>query len=137
MLDISQAWIRNEQQLKTANNYLDTIEATSIGAKPLPKDTTVFAKIGAAIALNRRAILSQSSLVDNNVMGLHPFGGVLDSGFLFNFMLTVELAEVARATAVPSIRKGDVESINIPLPPLDEQRRIVAEVEKQFTRLDA
>ena len=32
---------------------------------------------------------------------------------------------------------GDADDIPIPLPPLPEQRRIVAEIEKQFTRLDA
>jgi type I restriction enzyme S subunit len=38
---------------------------------------------------------------------------------------------------VPSIRKSDIEAITIPVPPLPEQRRIVAEIEKQFTRLEA
>src|SRR5438046_1281145 len=68
--DISEAWKRGETYLTTAHHYLSDAEARELRAKPLPKDTTVFAKIGAAIALNRRAILSKPALVDNNVMGL-------------------------------------------------------------------
>ena len=33
--------------------------------------------------------------------------------------------------------RGFLEEANFPLPPLAEQQRIVAEIEKQFTRLDA
>ena len=135
--DISDAWQCNRTWLTDANHYLTNDEADSINAKPLPQDTTVFAKIGAAIALNRRAMLSEPSLVDNNVMGLHPFPGVLHPKFLFYFMWTIRLGDASRATTVPSVRKSDVENIPFPLPPLPEQHRIVAEIEKQFTRLDA
>ncbi len=37
----------------------------------------------------------------------------------------------------PAVRPKDIRSYRIPLPPLDQQERIVAEIEKQFTRLDA
>ncbi len=37
----------------------------------------------------------------------------------------------------PRLNLGEIKSIAIPLPPLDEQQRIVAEIEKQFTRLEA
>ena len=135
--DISSAWLKNENFLGQADNYVTYEEARSINARPLPNGTTVFAKIGAAIALNRRAILSESSLVDNNVMGIYSAPGGTDRKFLFYFMTTIALGKLSRATTVPSVRKTDVENIPTPLPPLPEQRRIVAEIEKQFTRLDA
>jgi type I restriction enzyme, S subunit len=135
--DISETWKRGEVHLTRANNYLSAEEASEIRARPLPPNTTVFAKIGAAIALNRRAILSKPSLVDNNVMGLHPSTPELDHKFLFHYVCTLKLDELSRATTVPSVRKSDIERIKIPVPPLSEQNRIVAEIEKQFTRLDA
>jgi type I restriction enzyme S subunit len=135
--DISEAWKRGETFLTRANNYISVEDARSIKAKPLPRNTTVFAKIGAAIALNRRAILSESSLVDNNVMGLHPCSEDLDFKYLFHFICTLKLDEYSRATTVPSIRKSDIEQIVIPLPSLKEQQCIVEKIEKQFTRLDA
>jgi type I restriction enzyme S subunit len=80
--DISETWKRGDTFLTRANHYVSHTEARELRAKPLPANTTVFAKIGAAIALNRRAILSEPSLVDNNVMGLHPGSDKLDYKFL-------------------------------------------------------
>src|SRR5258708_7002351 len=135
--DISEAWKRGAIHLSAANHYISQKQAASLSARLLLPATTVFAKIGAAIALNRRAMLSAPSLVDNNVMGLHPNDAILNPAYLFYFTCTLRLNEISQATTVPSIRKADVQRIQLPLAPLDEQRRIVSEIEKQFTRLDA
>lgn len=37
---------------------------------------------------------------------------------------------------INNLRRGDLETLVLPLPDLGEQRRIVAEIEKQFSRLD-
>ena len=135
--DISNAWKRRESRLTRAEHYISVREASELRARPFPPDTVVFAKIGAAIALNRRAMLGQPSLVDNNVMGLDAEHGMMDPKYLFHFMCTLSLDELSRATTVPSLRKSDLADIKLPLAPLPEQHRIVAEIEKHFTRLDA
>ena len=65
----------------------------------------------------------------------------IDHRFVFYFVLNDEfitkLNPLQRGTSYPAVRDGDVLSQEISLPPLHEQRRIVAEIEKQFTRLDA
>ena len=71
--------------------------------------------LGYSIALNRRAILAEPSIVDNNVMGVHPSLEALHPRLLFYFMWTVRLGDTSRATTVPSVRKSDVE--NLPIPP--------------------
>ncbi len=124
--DISEAWQRNEQYLRQAKHYITQAEALRIRAKPLPPGTIVFAKIGAAIALNRRAILTESSLVDNNCMGIVSHSTVVDQKYLFYFTCTLRLGDSSRASIVPSLRKSDVSTIRLPLPPITEQRRIVA-----------
>ena len=135
--DISDAWKRGAIRLSDANHYLTMKEADSLKASLLPTSTTVFAKIGAAIALNRRAMLSVPALVDNNVMGLHPRSEALHPAYLFYFACTLRLNEISQATTVPSVRKSDVSQIKLPLPPSNEQQRIVGEIEIQFARLDA
>ena len=85
--------------------------------------TIIFAKIGAAIALNRRAVTSTNCLIDNNTAGLLPLEGI-DAEYAFSFMNTVKLMDYSRATTVPSIRKSDICAIPFPLPPYEEQIRI-------------
>jgi type I restriction enzyme S subunit len=130
--DISEAWKRNEKVLTQANHYISKTDLAELRAKLLPTGTVVFAKIGAAIALNRRAIIGEPSLVDNNVMGLFA-GERIRPRYLYHFLCTQKLDDLARATTVPSIRKGDVEGIQLSLPPLEEQTRIVAEVERRLS----
>lgn len=134
--DISEAWKRGSPILRSANHHVNWADLQRLRGQLLPKGTTVFAKIGAAIALNRRGLLATPSLVDNNVMGLAP-GKVVNERFLFHFACVITLDSISQATTVPSVRKSDVAEIPVPLPPLPEQQRIVDEVEKQFTRLDA
>ena len=44
---------------------------------------------------------------------------------------------MGKGGAQPNISQGIIRDLQMPLPPLSEQRRIVEEIEKQFTRLDA
>ena len=56
----------------------------------------------------------------------------------FGYLLkATDLAGLDRSTAIPGLNRDDYSEIEIPLPPLAEQRRIVEEIETQFTRLDA
>ncbi len=65
----------------------------------------------------------------------------LDCKYVFYFVLNDEfiskLNPLQRGTSYPAVRDSDVLSQELRLPPLPEQHRIVAEIEKQFTRLDA
>ncbi|MGH8148008.1 MAG: restriction endonuclease subunit S [Rhodanobacteraceae bacterium] len=133
--DISEAWKRHERILTKANHYISRSDQAELRAKLLPPGTVVFAKIGAAIALNRRAVIGEPSLVDNNVMGVFA-GERIHPRYLFHFLCTQKLDEVARATTVPSIRKGDVQGIELDLPSLAEQSRIVDEVERRMSVIE-
>src|SRR5205085_8535901 len=48
-----------------------------------------------------------------------------------------EIVELGKGGAQPNISQGIVQETSIPLAPLAEQQRIVDEIEKQFSRLDA
>ena len=67
--------------------------------------------------------------------------GLVESRFVFYFVQNDEfirrLSSIQRGTSYPAVRDTDVLAQEIPLPPLAEQRRIVADIETQFTRLDA
>jgi len=135
--DISEAVKANSGYLKKANNYLSVADAKKIGAKVYPQGTTLFAKIGEAVRLNRRVLCTRDFLADNNVMGLIPNIQKVIPKFLFLYTHTIDLYEYSQATTVPSVRTTDIQQISIPLPPLDEQERIVEKIETLFSQLDA
>ncbi|MBA3947856.1 MAG: restriction endonuclease subunit S [Herpetosiphonaceae bacterium] len=68
--------------------------------------------------------------VDNFPAGLSP-------KYLFYLLCNQNLGQLDRSTAIPSLSRDDLNSVDLPLAPRAEQHRIVAAIEQQFTRLDA
>lgn len=56
----------------------------------------------------------------------------------FKYLLDhLQLGRMDRSTAVPGLSRDDYNAKEVAIPEIGEQKRIVAEIEKQFTRLDA
>ncbi|MES2041012.1 MAG: restriction endonuclease subunit S [Pseudomonadota bacterium] len=134
--DISIAVKDNNGILENAQHYVSTNVAQILKGKPIKAGATVFAKIGEAIHLNRRAIVKTDCLVDNNVMSVKAKLGAMDK-YVHYFLRTTDFSEQARSTTVPSIRKGDVETLQFPLAPLPEQKRIADKLDTVLARVDA
>lgn len=114
----------NEKCMTTIANTISGATLKKLKAKAFPQGTIIFPKIGAAIATNKKRVLTQSSVVDNNVMGLIPKSQI-NPWYLYYWMLQFDLRSVSNIGPVPSMRKTEVQRVLIPLPPLSEQRRIV------------
>src|SRR5690606_28718005 len=82
---------------------------------------------------NRRGILSEDSVVDNNVMSI-TYHQYINNKYGFYYFRTLNLIDLSAGNAVPSIRKSTIEEIPFPLPPLAEQERIVAKLDKLFAQ---
>lgn len=115
----------NERCINRWNNSVSEDTRVQVRARAFPVGAVIFPKIGAAIATNKKRILIQPSCVDNNVMGIIPKTDRLTSEYIYHLLLSTDLSQFASASNPPSIRKGEVENWMIPLPPVDEQRRIV------------
>ncbi len=118
----------NEIWINHANNFVNKETLKKLKVKTAPKGTIIFPKIGAAIATNKKRILSRESAYDNNVMGLIP-NEKINPSFLFYLLKQLNLSDWASASALPSIRKSDVEKYLITLPPLEVQKEIVEQIE--------
>jgi type I restriction enzyme S subunit len=106
----------NETTMDSANNYIDDTVVKRLGVSPAPAGTIIFPKIGAAVATNKKRLLSLPSAYDNNVMGLIPSEKII-SRFLFYWMQTINLSTLANDSgAVPSIRKSSMETHVVPIP---------------------
>ena len=56
----------------------------------------------------------------------------------FRYLLGfLDLGSLDRSTAIPGLSRSDYNEVEVYVPPFAEQRRIVTEIEKHFTRLDA
>ncbi|TAU73042.1 restriction endonuclease subunit S [Rhizobium leguminosarum] len=128
--DISRSLEDGGNAIYRAANYVSGEVAHKLRAKPFPTGTIVFAKIGEAIRKNRRALTTREMLFDNNVMGVRPMNERIDIDYLFRYLDTVDFYKLANTTAVPSLRKSVLGELQIPLPPLDEQKRIAAILDK-------
>lgn len=131
--DISENVKLGKVYLQKANNYINERILKEIKGKLCPSGSIVFAKIGEAIRLNRRGILSEDSVVDNNVMSI-TYHQYIDNKYGFYYFRTLNLIDLSAGNAVPSIRKSTIEEIPFPLPPLAEQDRIVAKLDKLFAQ---
>lgn len=72
--------------------------------------------------------------------GLRPKSGI-DPNYLAWFLQTSEyrqqVSELAAGVNINNLRAKHIQEIPIPVPSIEQQKQIVTEIEKQFTRLDA
>jgi type I restriction enzyme S subunit len=118
---------RNDKYITTSNNFIDDEAAGRMGAKIHPPGTIIFPKIGGAIATNKRRILTKGSAIDNNCLGI-TFSKELDIEWAYLLLTTLDFSRYQAGTAVPALQQSVLGRIAVGLPPLAEQRRIVAKV---------
>ncbi|MGL1224501.1 restriction endonuclease subunit S [Vibrio parahaemolyticus] len=125
----------NEKYIKTTANTISEEAALKIKAKLHPKGTVIFPKIGGAIATNKRRILTRSSAMDNNCLGLIPSVGIT-TDYLYLILNSTDLVAYQAGTSVPALSQSTLELIVAALPPLSEQHRIVAKVDELMALCD-
>jgi type I restriction enzyme S subunit len=115
------------------------------GYTPFQDNDVLFAKITPCMENGKYAIAR--GLHGGRAAGsteFHVFrpSCALDPHFLLYFLFSSEVRRAARLNmrgAAGQLRVPPLffENLELPLPPIDQQREIVAEIEKQFTRLEA
>ncbi|MDR1663734.1 MAG: N-6 DNA methylase, partial [Clostridiales bacterium] len=122
----------NTKNMTVSANYIDENTLTKqIKGKIYPKGATIFPKVGMAVKTNKKRILSKESVFDNNVMAIwSDKPQTITNEFLYEFIKQyVYLPAYSAGTNPPSLQWAKFANIKIPLPPLDVQKKIVAEIE--------
>ena len=114
----------NELFMKVANHWIDEEARKKLGAAKHPIGSIVFAKIGAAIFLERKRLLSQASCIDNNMMAFSLTDHHACQRFFYYLFLDLELGKLVSTTALPSLSGRQIGAFRVPVPPSDEQRAI-------------
>lgn len=110
----------NEIFMNISNNYISEEQVLKLKLKPINKEAIIFAKVGAAIFLERKR-LAKCFLIDNNMMALVP---KIPSFFLKYYLDFIRLSKYAQTGALPAYNASDLKIIQIPIPPLPEQNKI-------------
>lgn len=117
----------NEHEMVISNNYVTTEQITRRGWKPIDNVPAIFfAKVGAAVLLNRKRLCRFPFLLDNNTMAYSMDQNTLDADFAKTLFETIDLTSLVQIGALPSYNAGDVEDIKVSIPRINEQKQIAA-----------
>jgi type I restriction enzyme S subunit len=112
----------NRKYIVDANNWIDKKTLVRESITIFPVHSVVFAKVGAALLLNRRRILTRETAIDNNMMGAIP--EKIEPDFLFYVLLNIDFSNFVQSGAVPSINQAQISNIETILPCSAEQTQI-------------
>ena len=115
----------NDKYMGIAQEYL----SEQYPGKLLEPGTIIYPKNGGAVFTNKRRITTNKCLVDLNTGFCKPYNNFCVN-YLFYWFLMLNLANYYSGTALPTVSAGVIKNLLIPIPPLSEQNRIVACLEK-------
>lgn len=121
---------RPEDSIDHISEEAVTDSATNI----IPADTVI---IATRIGLGKVIRVSYPAAINQDLKALIAKPGI-DKGYLEYWIVSIAeyLQSIGSGTTVKGIRLEQLRSLPFPLAPEGEQKRIVAEIEKQFSRLD-
>ena len=127
----------NEKFIYKTAHTVDTNTLKAIKAKAHEAGTLIFPKIGGAISTNKKRLLNKISAYDNNIVGVKPSDKLLPE-YLHKIFKIIDIYELSNKAALPSINNPSIESIELFVPNLQEQSKIIEKlnlVDEHFTNL--
>ena len=97
-----------------------------------PAGTTIIGRKG---TINSPLYVNEPFWNVDTAFGLIP-SQQLVSKYLYYFCCCFNFKALDKSTTIPSLAKRDLENVEMPVPPLDEQSRIVAHIDELFSELD-
>ncbi len=113
----------NKKYMVKSNNTVDNFILKDMNTKLIEKPSIIFAKVGEAIFLNRKRIVINPFLIDNNMMAFSPNNKV-NLEFIYYLSLTINFGKYAQIGALPSYNASDIYSIKCEIPSIEEQEKI-------------
>ena len=132
-------WVKSGElpdgPVNEVEEYITNEAIKNSSAKVFPEGTLLIALYGATVG--KLGILNRDAATNQAVCAIFP-NEDLCVKYLFWYLRFVRSDLVAQAIggAQPNISQGILRTLPIPIAPFDQQKRIVAEVEKQLSRLD-
>ncbi len=112
----------NEIFLYNCENWISSEDLSNLRGRIIPTGSIIFPRVGAALLLNARRILTRPSLLDDNSRALHFMRG--DVRYWRYVMTLVDFGRLANPGAVPTIGEEAILSLKVPVPSDVIQRHI-------------
>lgn len=106
------------------------------GLKLFKKGTILIPKSGASTFLNHRVKMEVDGFVVSHLATVKGRENVVNDDFLLYYLLTIKVQDLIQDQNYPSVNLPIISNIKIMLPPLPEQERIVAKLDKAFEAID-
>lgn len=113
----------NEKYLMYSSLYL------SGEVKTFPANSIVFPKNGAAVSTNKKRILQVDSVVDLNTAVMIANQNI-SVHYLYYILINIDFANLVKRGAVPTLNILELKNKIVPVPPMEVQQQIVAELDK-------
>ena len=111
----------NEISITRSENWVEQEDVTENRYKVHEAGSVVFAKIGVALTYNRRRILYQPTIIDNNMMAAKPNRNQVNERYFYYLLSTLDFNEIASGSALPYLTQTDLQRIDISLHKMPEQ----------------
>ncbi|MFF4760857.1 restriction endonuclease subunit S [Streptomyces sp. NPDC001292] len=114
-------------RMETAENWISKSTERELRAQIVPAGAVLYARVGAALLLNRRRITTRTSVIDDNVRAISFTHG--DPRFWASVLSLLDMGQLVNPGPVPSLSEGQVASVRVPVPPAHEQTAIADRME--------
>ena len=126
-----------EVKFGTVNTSNDRL--SSKGAKGMrlwKAGTILIPKSGASTFVNHRVILGLDAHVSSHLATIQAEPTRCDGRYLLYYLSTVKAQDLIQDQSYPSLKLPEIAGIEIPLPPVAEQKRIVALLDEALAGID-
>lgn len=135
---------KNQKYMVESNHTVSRELMSEMKLKAIENPAIIFAKVGAAVFLERKRIVEHPFLIDNNMMAYIPNKDKTTLLFTYYLLNTVRLSRYAQVGALPSYNGSDLSSIAVKIPTLREQEKlsifmssIDLKLEKEIAKLNS
>ncbi|MCQ9122346.1 hypothetical protein BKG95_07090 [Rodentibacter pneumotropicus] len=126
----------NNRDMPKAQHTVSIEIADKLGAKIIPENSILYAKVGAALLLNRRRITGEKCCIDNNMTAFIPDVKQILPIWAFYTLSIIDFKILVNPGAIPSLSEGYQKNLSIPMPNLEEQTAIAAFLDKETAKID-
>jgi type I restriction enzyme S subunit len=111
-------------------DYLDRDFATSHNLIPIKAGAILMPRSG-SVGLNHRAILGIDAVIVSHICALEITDPAISKEFLYRYLCRIRLDKITKkTTGLDAINFADLRKVEVPIPPIDEQKKIAAILDK-------